>query len=122
LKRREAAKLFGIIFSRRKTYEVLISTKYTFWAIFSQSHLVTLDVSKNKFKSPSPCNLPNKTLGFGAFISPARLSLLISVNLAAIMFSGRVARFFLVQHTKTWKNVPNYRKIYPKSIKYSNFP
>jgi hypothetical protein len=35
--------------------------------------------------------------------------------------SSRVARFFLVQHTKTGKNVPNYHKIYQMSIKYTKW-
>jgi nucleoside-diphosphate-sugar epimerase len=33
----------------------------------------------------------------------------------------RVARFFFVQHTKTGKNIPNYRKIYQISIKCSKW-
>jgi hypothetical protein len=31
--------------------------------------------------------------------------------------SSRVARFFLVQHTRTGKNTPNDQKIYPKGHK-----
>jgi hypothetical protein len=31
----------------------------------------------------------------------------------------RVARFFLVQNTKTGKNIPNYHKLYQISIKYN---
>jgi hypothetical protein len=30
------------------------------------------------------------------------------------------ARFFLVQRTKTGKNIPNYHKIYDMMIKYKN--
>jgi hypothetical protein len=31
--------------------------------------------------------------------------------------SGRVARFFLMQHTKTWKDIPKRAKIYQTTIK-----
>jgi hypothetical protein len=31
----------------------------------------------------------------------------------------RVARFFLVQNTKTGKNIPNYHELYQISIKYN---
>jgi hypothetical protein len=30
----------------------------------------------------------------------------------------RVARFFLVQNTKTGENIPNYHKLYQMAIKY----
>jgi hypothetical protein len=33
----------------------------------------------------------------------------------------RVARFFLLQHTKTGENIPNYHKIYQTAIKYAIF-
>jgi hypothetical protein len=36
--------------------------------------------------------------------------------------STRVARFFLVQNTKTGKNIPNYYKLYQMSIKYNKRP
>jgi hypothetical protein len=29
----------------------------------------------------------------------------------------RVARFFLVQHTKTGENIPNYHKVYQMAVK-----
>jgi hypothetical protein len=35
-------------------------------------------------------------------------------------FRIRVARFFLVQNTKTGKNIPNYHELYQMSIKYNN--
>jgi hypothetical protein len=35
---------------------------------------------------------------------------------------GRVARFFLLQNTKTGENVPNYHKLYQMSIKYNKRP
>jgi hypothetical protein len=31
----------------------------------------------------------------------------------------RAARLFLLQHTKTGKNIPNYRKLYQMIIKYT---
>jgi hypothetical protein len=34
----------------------------------------------------------------------------------------RVARFFLVQNTKTGKNIPNYRELYQMSIEYNKRP
>jgi hypothetical protein len=34
----------------------------------------------------------------------------------------RVARFFLVQNTKTGKNIPNYHKIYQVAVKYLQWP
>jgi hypothetical protein len=34
----------------------------------------------------------------------------------------RVARFFLIKHTKTGKNIPNGHKIYPRAIKYAKWP
>jgi hypothetical protein len=34
----------------------------------------------------------------------------------------RVARFFLVQNTKTRKNIPNYHGLYQMSIKYNKRP
>jgi hypothetical protein len=34
----------------------------------------------------------------------------------------RAARFFLVQYTKTGKNIPNDRKIYPMATKYTIGP
>jgi hypothetical protein len=35
---------------------------------------------------------------------------------------SRVARFFLVQNTKTGKNIPNYHKLYQMSIKHNKRP
>jgi hypothetical protein len=35
---------------------------------------------------------------------------------------SRVARFFLVQHTKTGKNVPNNHKIYQMATKHTKWP
>jgi hypothetical protein len=35
-----------------------------------------------------------------------------------VLVDFRVATFFLVQHTKTRKNVPNDQKLYQKAIKY----
>jgi hypothetical protein len=35
---------------------------------------------------------------------------------------GRVARFFLVQNTKTGKYIPNYHELYQMSIKYNKRP
>jgi hypothetical protein len=37
-------------------------------------------------------------------------------------YVGRVARFFLVQNTKTGKNTPNYHKLYQMSVKYNKRP
>jgi hypothetical protein len=37
-------------------------------------------------------------------------------------FYVRVARFFLVQYTKTWKNIPYYYKIYQMAVKYIKCP
>jgi hypothetical protein len=37
----------------------------------------------------------------------------------AVMLATRVARFFVVQHTKTGKNLPNDHKIYKMAIKYA---
>jgi hypothetical protein len=37
-------------------------------------------------------------------------------------FDVRVARFFLVQYTKTWKNIPYYYKIYQMAVKYIKCP
>jgi hypothetical protein len=34
----------------------------------------------------------------------------------------RVARFFLVQNTKTGKNIPNYHELYQVAIKYNKRP
>jgi hypothetical protein len=34
----------------------------------------------------------------------------------------RVARFFLLQNTKTGKNIPNYHKIYQMAIEYFQWP
>jgi hypothetical protein len=33
---------------------------------------------------------------------------------------SRVARFFLVQNTKTWKNIPHDHKIFPMAVKRPN--
>jgi hypothetical protein len=33
----------------------------------------------------------------------------------------RTARFFLAQHTKTGKNIPNYHKLYQMAIKYTTY-
>jgi hypothetical protein len=35
--------------------------------------------------------------------------------------TSRVARFFLVQHTKTGKNIPNNHKIYQLATKYTKW-
>jgi hypothetical protein len=35
---------------------------------------------------------------------------------------SRVARFFMVQHTKTGENIPNNHKIYQMAIKYAKRP
>jgi hypothetical protein len=35
---------------------------------------------------------------------------------------SRVARFFLVQNTKTGKNMPNYHELYQMSISYNTRP
>jgi hypothetical protein len=37
-------------------------------------------------------------------------------------FRSRVARFFLVQNTKTVKNIPNYQELYQMSIKNNKRP
>jgi hypothetical protein len=34
----------------------------------------------------------------------------------------RVARFFLAQHTKMGRNIPNYHKIYQITSKYTKLP
>jgi hypothetical protein len=34
----------------------------------------------------------------------------------------RVARFSLVQYTNTWKNIPNYHKIYQMAVNYVKWP
>jgi hypothetical protein len=34
----------------------------------------------------------------------------------------KVARFLLVQNTKTGKNIPNYHKMYQMTIKYFQLP
>jgi hypothetical protein len=39
-----------------------------------------------------------------------------------LIAQSRVARFFLVQNTKTGKNIPNFHKLYQMSIKYSKRP
>jgi hypothetical protein len=39
-----------------------------------------------------------------------------------IVLETRVARFFMLQHTKTGKNVPNNQKIYQMAIKYAKWP
>jgi hypothetical protein len=36
--------------------------------------------------------------------------------------SSRVARFFVVQNTKTGKNLSNYHKLYQMSLKYNKTP
>jgi hypothetical protein len=60
----------------------------TFWATFSQAHLVTL----------VRMHIHDVCLCFHTK-----------------QFMYRVARFFLVQHTKTGKNIPNYQIRYPQS-------
>jgi hypothetical protein len=39
-----------------------------------------------------------------------------------IRIEGRVARFFLVQHTKTRKNIPKDHKVFQLAIKFTNWP
>jgi hypothetical protein len=41
---------------------------------------------------------------------------------AAQADASRVARFFLVQHTKTGKNIPNDYKIDQMTVKYTKWP
>jgi hypothetical protein len=36
--------------------------------------------------------------------------------------ASKVARFFLVQNTKTGENIPNYHELYQMSIKYNKRP
>jgi hypothetical protein len=39
-----------------------------------------------------------------------------------VTLGSRVARFFLVQYTKTGENIPNDYKIYQMAIRYSQWP
>jgi hypothetical protein len=39
-----------------------------------------------------------------------------------VVLNDRVARFFLVQNTKTGKNIPNYHELYQMDIKYNKWP
>jgi hypothetical protein len=43
-------------------------------------------------------------------------------NTREIPYLARVARFFLVQNTKTGKNIPNCHKMYQMAIKYFQWP
>jgi hypothetical protein len=43
-------------------------------------------------------------------------------NLEDFKVENRVDRFFLVQNTKTGKNVPNHNKIYQMAITYFQWP
>jgi hypothetical protein len=44
--------------------------------------------------------------------TPDRNSSESHFSFRVVQFSTRVARFFLVQHTKVGKNIPNYHKMY----------
>jgi hypothetical protein len=48
--------------------------------------------------------------------------LIRSCNFQASFIPSRVARFFLAQHTKTGKNIPNDYKIYQVATKYTKWP
>jgi hypothetical protein len=70
----------------------------------------------------------------GAIFFSAALSYLFLSDrfrfLANVIFSFRVARFFMLKHTKTGENIPNNQKIpipnghkvYQKAAKYTKWP
>jgi hypothetical protein len=57
-----------------------------------------------------------------AFGFPARAQV-VEYDLRSVTdYYLRVARFFLVQHTKTGENIPNNHKIYQMARKYTRWP
>jgi hypothetical protein len=87
---------------------------YILGDFFSKTHLVTLIGRAKK----ANCKDGTKHL-------PTHKTLSI-LNFFSALTGGpgrpRVARFFLVQQTKTGKYIPNDHKIYQRATKYTKFP
>jgi hypothetical protein len=82
-------------------------------------HLNKLQTIESQLISrPAVCLFDRR---FGAKLFGAKYLSINSGTLQTVLQTG-VARFFLVQNTKTGKIIPNYHKLFEMSIKYNKRP
>jgi hypothetical protein len=108
----------------------------TFWALFCQTHLVTLLLLHLVVKSRSQF-FPSKCFHFCCNFSTSRTHFFMKKLLRALksffwcfshffgeekfLDQGRVARFFSVQTYQNGKNNPNDHTLYQKTINYTKW-